>query len=412
MLLLSVLYRMARRAGSTPDDTWRYAVHEGKAGQMLGRGWTQAEQEVCLLPSAYERIDQSTGALRLPSSELITNIELLVDDPQGGERRPPSGFKPLRERLTIAEASYWLIFRKLPDGKWLSELETSNHYESAVLELFRAHKERIIEIQGLPDDEPAGGFWLSPSPPPKKITVSAAEITLVYPRLFSAAEWINEAIDRYLTISTAELNALIGFEANRADWARFRTLTWSIGCSTLGDFALEDIARALLASDLDAPVPEIQPTLDEMQEIKGCMVDRLVKADRADRLKAKRLDADHPIDYQVDPPVDVRIKSPESENIPDTAEASDMEAESEDLDEPERNGNPVWNWAGLATHLQSQKPKLTFRTITDALDYYRRNVQRIDGMKPGDGPDVKTVRTANKKFNFHQYVTISRLDSI
>jgi hypothetical protein len=82
---------------------------------------------------------------------------------------------------------------------------------------------------------------------------------------------------------------------------RFVELTASIS-GTLNDFTPEDIARALLASDLDVWVPEIQPALHKMQEIKLRMADRLAKADRADRLKARRLNvagdhdpADHPV---------------------------------------------------------------------------------------------------------------------
>ena len=64
------------------------------------------------------------------------------------------------------------------------------------------------------DDEPAESFWLSPRRP-TKITFEAAEIMCVYPRLVSAAEWIDEVIEQYLTTSTAGTDALIKLGANR-----------------------------------------------------------------------------------------------------------------------------------------------------------------------------------------------------
>jgi hypothetical protein len=74
----------------------------------------------------------------------------------------------------------------------------------------------------------------------------------------------------------------------------------------------------------------------------------------------------------------------------------------------EQKGNPIWDWLGLIKHLKKQKRKLTFITKEDALEYYQHNVQRIDQMKAGDGPDKKSVRTARKKYNLDQYVIISR----
>ena len=74
----------------------------------------------------------------------------------------------------------------------------------------------------------------------------------------------------------------------------------------------------------------------------------------------------------------------------------------------ERRGNPVWDWPGLIKHLKEREQKLTFITKQDALEYYRCNVQRIDQTKAGDGPDVKSVRRACKKYDLDQYVTISR----
>jgi hypothetical protein len=163
-------------------------------------------------------------------------------------------------------------------------------------ELFHARDQGLIGIQGWPPaDEPAESFWLSPLPRPTEKTFDAAEIMRVYPTLVSAAEWMDEAITRYLTPDTvdAELNALIRLEANHADWVRFVELTASIS-STVNDLAPEEIARAPLASDLAVWVPEIQPILHEMQEIKRRMADRLAKTTRASRLKAKILGATEP----------------------------------------------------------------------------------------------------------------------
>jgi hypothetical protein len=95
-----------------------------------------------------------------------------------------------------------------------------------------------------------------------------------------------------------------------------------------------------------------------------------------------------------------------------TTHPSEPPSEPDSERQSQRSGNPVWNWPGLVQHLKHlEKKKRTFNTKQDALEYYRRNVQRIDQMKAGEGPNPKTVRNVNKKFNFHQYVTIWRSDT-
>jgi len=73
---------------------------------------------------------------------------------------------------------------------------------------------------------------------------------------------------------------------------------------------------------------------------------------------------------------------------------------------PVVSGRPVWDWPDLIKHLKERK--LAFFTKQDALEYYQNHVQRIDRTKAGDGPDVKSVRSACKRYDLHQYVTISR----
>jgi hypothetical protein len=297
VLLLSAPYRIARPALSTLEDAWQWIICEGKAGQIPAWGWTQDRQKVCLLPSAYENIDRATGTLRLSPSEVITNIELQVEALWRAGRWPPPNIQAVeRGQWTVLEAVAWLVLRKLPkikDGEWPIGLETSQ-IEPALQELDRARKQGLIGIQGLPDDEAAESFWLSPQRRPTKITYTAAEIMCVYPRLVSAAEWMDEVIEQYLTTSTAGADALIKLDANHADYTHhFIKLIASLGGSPDG-LTPEEIAPALLASDLSVWVPEIQLTLHEMQEIKRRMADRLAKTTRASRLKAKRLGAAEP----------------------------------------------------------------------------------------------------------------------
>jgi hypothetical protein len=214
VLLLSALYRMARPAGSTPEDAWQWLICEGEAGRILARGWIQDRQgvwqEVWLTPSAFENIDRATGTLRLSPSEVITNIELPVDDLRRRGRWPPLGTQGVgRGQLTLLEAVAWLVLQKLPklrNGEWPIGLEASQ-VEPAIAELVRAQKQGFIEVQGLPDDEPAESFWLSPRRL-TRITFSAAELMSVYPVLVPAAEWIGDAIDRYLSMDTADADLM------------------------------------------------------------------------------------------------------------------------------------------------------------------------------------------------------------
>jgi hypothetical protein len=86
--------------------------------------------------------------------------------------------------------------------------------------------------------------------------------------------------------------------------------------------------------------------------------------------------------------------------------ANDKPPEPNSDRQSEQSGNPVWDWSTLVQHLQAKK--LTFNTEQDALEHYRSNVQRIDEMKAGDGPDETSVRRANKKYKLHKYVTIKK----
>jgi hypothetical protein len=112
------------------------------------------------------------------------------------------------------------------------------------------------------------------------ITADANEIARAYPVLISAAEWMRKAVERYAAAGTAgaePAKALIELDANRPDWTCFAERANSISRNP-DNLASEEIARALLVSDLSVWVPEIQPTLREMQEIKRRMVERLVEA--------------------------------------------------------------------------------------------------------------------------------------
>jgi hypothetical protein len=124
-------------------------------------------------------------------------------------------------------------------------------------------------------------------------------------------------------------------------------------------------------------------------------------------------------------PAETATPPPKPATLIDAANAKPPEPNSDR--QSEQRGNPVWDWSALVQHLKAGKPinpeqgalesarvqhleakKLTFNTEQDALEYYRNNVQRIDQMKAGGGPDEKTVRRANKKYDLHQYVTIKR----
>jgi hypothetical protein len=112
-------------------------------------------------------------------------------------------------------------------------------------------------------------------------------------------------------------------------------------------------------------------------------------------------------------PASVPVTNTESSVVePEAASVDAMTAAAESPPDPAsdrqlgRRGNPVWDWLELIKHLKEQKP--TFSTKQDALEHYRSCVQRIDRMKPADGPDVKAVRDACKRYDLHQYVTISR----
>jgi hypothetical protein len=312
LLLLSALYRIARPAGSTTEYPWQWIIRDWKADQLRPQGRTPEGWEVSLLPSAAEKIDRVTGTLKeshietkaVSRIEKLANIdtdrkEITIKDDveirhiklrvnsmmRLGMLLPPNAEVAEQGRRTVSQIIAWLVVRKwlkLEEGEW--PIGMDGEIRLARLELARACKEGLIRFQD-EQGKPVHDLrqWCG-------ITAEASEIARLYPLLISAAKWIHKAVERYAAAGTtgaepANLNALVEFEANRPDWACFKERTKSIG-GNLDNSVLEETARALLASDLSAAwVPEIQPALREMQEIKRRMVERLVEAIRAGHRK-------------------------------------------------------------------------------------------------------------------------------
>jgi hypothetical protein len=581
----------------------------------LYRGWPEeltATEQVIAARIAGEVSPEERGRMVAELSaacscdEEIRHIKLCVDDLMRLGMRPPPDAKVVElGRMRASEILSWLALRrwlKFEDGEWPTEM--GRELLPAQRELTRAWRKGLLRLRDsrgelVPDMNdrdviltPYGTLDVSPPRAPDKfpdelkawrgITVEG-EIARLYPVLISAAEWIHKAVERYAAAGTtgaepANLNALVEFEANRPHWACFKERTKSIG-GNLDNSVLEETARALLASDLSAAwVPEIQPALREMQEIKRRMVDRLVEAVHTGQLEitgyhasdltvvtipARLVTADqilsllrsgelpifgrHYVGVQIGPPKppeassepqhnrsqsarspggDRPVTEPEAASSPpveavtpppppppresatktdlisreltamfydhfkseyllqdliehllaavqpdkdaavlprvellkliykviaDAARADHYElvGRPDDPSGPGRtispatlpsflpdewdhsrlivdgsstvwhsvtvwrtvaeDGNSVWDWWGLKRHLQSRK--LNFLNKPDALVYYRKTVQRINGEEAGEGPDPKAVREAAKRHHLHHYVTISRPDS-
>jgi hypothetical protein len=342
LLLLSALYRIARPAGSTIEYAWQWMIRDGKAGQLPAQGRTPDGSEIWLLPSAWEKIDWATGTLKESHVETlavsyiervanikldtdlkeivasddveITQIKLPVDHLRHVGMLLPPDAEVIEQvqwtgQLTASEMLTWLVLRrrlKIQEGEWPTEML---EILPAQLELTRARKERLIKLWGwrdqkrelLPDPlfeleytvivQPHGDLSVWPPRAPDKILndpkewtgiTAEGEIVRLYPVLISAAEWMHKVVEHYTTAGTAgaeSANPLIELDANRPDWTHFAERANSIS-SKPDNLAPEEIARVLLMSDLSTWVPEIQPTLREMQEIKRRMVDRLAEVER------------------------------------------------------------------------------------------------------------------------------------